>query len=217
MPLLLCDLDDTLVDRGAAFARWAAEFAARARPGRRLRRLAVPRSTTRGFGPRPEFFVQIHERLALAQTVDELVADYYGRCPPAVPQRRRGTGRARVGTRARLVASRSSPTALTPSTTRSITPASSHSSTRGACRRPRVTASPTPACSSRGRTLRSHARRRVDDRRQPRCRHRRGERRRHPQRVAPARPARGRAAIFAPTHVADSFPEAVEMVLSAHA
>jgi putative hydrolase of the HAD superfamily len=74
--LLLCDLDDTLVDRGAAFARWAAGFAARHDQEDEFVAW-LSEIDDSGFGPRPEFFVQIHERLGLTQTVDEFVADYY--------------------------------------------------------------------------------------------------------------------------------------------
>jgi len=76
LPVLLCDLDDTLVDRGAAFARWAAEFAAQHGQSDDFVEWLFEIDDA-GFGPRPEFFVSIHERLALAQTVDELIADYY--------------------------------------------------------------------------------------------------------------------------------------------
>ena len=76
MPLLLCDLDDTLVDRGAAFARWAAAFAARHDQDQAFVDW-LSEIDGAGFGPRPEFFVHIHERLGLAQTVDQFVADYY--------------------------------------------------------------------------------------------------------------------------------------------
>jgi len=76
LPLLLCDLDDTLVDRGAAFARWAAEFAAQHGQDEAFAAWLVEIDGA-GFGPRPEFFVRIHERLGSVQTLDEFVADYY--------------------------------------------------------------------------------------------------------------------------------------------
>jgi putative hydrolase of the HAD superfamily len=74
--LLLCDLDNTLVDRGAAFRRWATAFAAGHGHGDELVAWLVEIDGD-GFGPRPEFFVRIHERLGLASSVDDLVADYY--------------------------------------------------------------------------------------------------------------------------------------------
>jgi putative hydrolase of the HAD superfamily len=76
LPLLLCDLDDTLVDRGAAFARWAAEFAARHGQDEAFAEWLAEIDGA-GFGPRPEFFVRIHEQLGSTQTLDEFVADYY--------------------------------------------------------------------------------------------------------------------------------------------
>lgn len=76
MGLLLCDLDDTLVDRRAAFGRWAESFAAV--HGQDDDFVAWLREIDGdGFGPRPEFFVLIHERLALAGSLDDFVAAYY--------------------------------------------------------------------------------------------------------------------------------------------
>ena len=76
MPLLLCDLDNTLVDRSAAFRRWAVEFAARQRQDDGFVDW-LSEIDDDGFGARPEFFVSIHERLGLVETLDELIADYY--------------------------------------------------------------------------------------------------------------------------------------------
>lgn len=76
MPLLLCDLDDTLVDRGAAFARWAVDFAARHGQDDDFVAWLIEIDDS-ALGPRPEFFISIHERLQLAETLDELIADYY--------------------------------------------------------------------------------------------------------------------------------------------
>jgi putative hydrolase of the HAD superfamily len=73
--LLLCDLDNTLVDRGAAFRRWATAFAAA--HGQDDAFVAwLEEIDGSGFGPRPEFFVLIHERLALGGSVDDVVTGY---------------------------------------------------------------------------------------------------------------------------------------------
>lgn len=75
MPLLLCDLDNTLVDRRAAFHRWAVEFAARHDQDDGFVEW-LSEIDADGFGPRPEFFVDIHTRLGLTETLDEFTAEY---------------------------------------------------------------------------------------------------------------------------------------------
>jgi putative hydrolase of the HAD superfamily len=76
LPLLLCDLDDTIVDRGAAFGRWAVDFAAQHHQGDDFVAW-LEEIDDSALGPRPEFFVSIRDRLELAATLDELTADYY--------------------------------------------------------------------------------------------------------------------------------------------
>jgi putative hydrolase of the HAD superfamily len=76
MGLLCCDLDNTLVDRAAAFRRWATAFAARHEQGEELVDWLVEIDGD-GFGPRPDFYVLVRERVGITVPVNELVADYY--------------------------------------------------------------------------------------------------------------------------------------------
>ncbi|MEU5862887.1 MULTISPECIES: HAD family hydrolase [unclassified Nonomuraea] len=79
-PLALFDLDNTLIDRLAAFRLWAAEFAA----GRGLGPDAVNRLVrldADGSVPMDLFFARVRERFALAEPVEELWRDYRARLP----------------------------------------------------------------------------------------------------------------------------------------
>ena len=77
MPLLLCDLDDTLVDRGRVLDAWAAEFADLHDLGDDLAWPAwVADLDDGGMTPRDEFWSAIKGRLGLAQPVDDLVATW---------------------------------------------------------------------------------------------------------------------------------------------
>jgi putative hydrolase of the HAD superfamily len=88
-PLALFDLDNTLIDRASAFARWAADFAA----ARELSGAAVPwlvGADGDGNVARPEFFARVRERYGLADPVERLLAEYratyptYARARPEV-------------------------------------------------------------------------------------------------------------------------------------
>ncbi|GAA3861514.1 HAD family hydrolase [Streptomyces sedi] len=81
--LALFDLDDTLVDRGRGFARWAREFALSRGWGEREERwlLASDQEST---GGRREFFGRVREEFGLAESADELWAGYRSRMPDLV-------------------------------------------------------------------------------------------------------------------------------------
>jgi putative hydrolase of the HAD superfamily len=89
MPLLLCDFDDTLVDRTGTFERWAATY---------LTELGAPASDVnwllevdqRGLAHRPDVFGALIARYDLTDSVDALTDRYHRdffptfRCEPAV-------------------------------------------------------------------------------------------------------------------------------------
>jgi hypothetical protein len=64
VPLLLCDLDDTLVDRGRIFDTWAAEFAQMHGLNGDLAWLAALDGG--GITPREDFWAAVKGRLRLA-------------------------------------------------------------------------------------------------------------------------------------------------------
>src|SRR5882724_9182374 len=75
MPLLLIDLDDTLVDRRGCFERWAQAFAEE-----HGLKDAVPwlvEADERGLAPRHRFFERAQERFVLTDSVRDLVAAYH--------------------------------------------------------------------------------------------------------------------------------------------
>lgn len=81
--LALFDLDNTLIDRSSAFARWAADFAA----GHGLDPLAVPlllEADGDGFVPRAEFFARTRERFGLSEPASQLWAQYRATYPTYV-------------------------------------------------------------------------------------------------------------------------------------
>ncbi|WP_280664880.1 MULTISPECIES: HAD family hydrolase [unclassified Kitasatospora] len=87
--LALFDLDNTLADRSAAFARWATEFASRhgLDPGAVCWLTALDAD---GLRPKGEFFTAVRARFGLAASVEVLWAQYRRRhaelmrCEPAV-------------------------------------------------------------------------------------------------------------------------------------
>ena len=89
MALLLCDLDDTLVDRGRIFGQWVADFT---RPrGVSEHDLAwIDALDGGGMTPREDFFAALVQRLRLAVPVPELVDEWTRdfprryRCDPGV-------------------------------------------------------------------------------------------------------------------------------------
>jgi putative hydrolase of the HAD superfamily len=74
--LLLCDLDDTVLDRVSTFRVWARGFAAAHGQGDGFVAWLIERDG-RGYSPRAEFFAAIRQRLALTTPVEDLVADFY--------------------------------------------------------------------------------------------------------------------------------------------
>jgi HAD superfamily hydrolase (TIGR01509 family) len=88
MPLLLIDLDDTLIDRRAGFRRWAQDFCARHALGDSVDWLEdVDRF---GYTPRLEFLERARERFALADSAEELLEryrlEYPAYAPPPSPE-----------------------------------------------------------------------------------------------------------------------------------
>jgi putative hydrolase of the HAD superfamily len=75
MPLLLCDLDDTLVDRGRIFDLWADEFV-RAHGLTPSDRGWLSELDDSGMTERVTFWASIKTRVGLLAPVDELVADW---------------------------------------------------------------------------------------------------------------------------------------------
>lgn len=76
MPLLLTDLDDTLIDRVGAFRRWLVDFATRHRVDEE-HFAWVTALDNDGFVDRTAFFVEVRQRLCLAPAVDDLLAEYH--------------------------------------------------------------------------------------------------------------------------------------------
>jgi FMN phosphatase YigB (HAD superfamily) len=74
MPLLLADLDDTLIDRRAGFRRWAETFCTE--HGLENEVPWLERLDGFGYTPREEFHAAVRERFRLAKTVDQLAAAY---------------------------------------------------------------------------------------------------------------------------------------------
>lgn len=79
-PLVLVDLDNTLVDRAAAFRLWAEEFAARWGLGA----AAVPALIdldADGMLPKDQFFAEVAEQHGIRESVENLWASYRERHP----------------------------------------------------------------------------------------------------------------------------------------
>jgi putative hydrolase of the HAD superfamily len=73
---LLCDLDNTIIDRAAAFRAWATDFAT----GHGHDAVTVEWLVAMdgdGYGDRDAFFAGVRDRFGLAEPVEEIVADYY--------------------------------------------------------------------------------------------------------------------------------------------
>lgn len=75
MPLLLCDLDDTLVDRQETFRRWAAEVARHPCADEGFLDWLVAEDR-RGYRPREELMAALKARLGLVRSVEDLVSEF---------------------------------------------------------------------------------------------------------------------------------------------
>ncbi len=74
MPLLLVDLDDTLIDRRGSFRNWAHDFCERYGLGDQVAWLVE--LDRFGYTPRDELLTQVRDRFSLDRSVSELVAAY---------------------------------------------------------------------------------------------------------------------------------------------
>lgn len=84
-PLACFDLDNTLVDRQAAYLAWVGAFvAARCLPAAAFDRLVELDQD--GFASREEVFGPLREEFGLADSVAELIAAYRVEYPPCVPK-----------------------------------------------------------------------------------------------------------------------------------
>ena len=78
MPVLFCDLDDTLIERTAAFRSWIADFALRHDlEGAWGERIML--EDRRGFRSREELFAVAAEVTPARVSVDELIAEFHDR------------------------------------------------------------------------------------------------------------------------------------------
>ena len=76
MTLVLCDLDDTLVDRQSIFGDWAEAFLLEI--GREVAEASwLIELDARGSTPRDEFFEEVIERLLPGETVERLAERYF--------------------------------------------------------------------------------------------------------------------------------------------
>jgi FMN phosphatase YigB (HAD superfamily) len=75
VPLVLFDLDNTLIDRAASFRRWAARFAGACSLGPEDVAWLVATDED-GFADRPAFMAAVQQRYALPGSIDVLLADY---------------------------------------------------------------------------------------------------------------------------------------------
>lgn len=83
MPLLLCDLDDTLIDRAGTFVGWATTFVEiTGLPAAAV--LWFIEEDCDGFREREDLFAALKERFGVATSVDELVARFYREFPALV-------------------------------------------------------------------------------------------------------------------------------------
>ena len=80
MPVLFCDLDDTLIERTAAFRSWITDFAQR----HELERAWVDRimlEDQRGFRSREELFDVAAEITPTSVSIDDLIAEFHDLYP----------------------------------------------------------------------------------------------------------------------------------------
>ncbi len=83
MALLLCDLDDTLIDRAGAFRRWASDFIERhGLPDDELPWLLDVDDD--GYVNRPAYLAAVRERFGVPLTVERLIEEYHQLYPAFV-------------------------------------------------------------------------------------------------------------------------------------
>jgi putative hydrolase of the HAD superfamily len=75
VPLLLCDLDDTLIDRSAIIRDWANEFASAHALDNELAAWLILQDGD-GYRARDEMWTSIKERLGLDDPVEQLIREY---------------------------------------------------------------------------------------------------------------------------------------------
>jgi HAD superfamily hydrolase (TIGR01549 family) len=80
-PLALFDLDNTLIDRSAAFAAWADGFARRVGLGEYAPRWLID-ADGQGLASREQFFDTVRTRLSLSDSVEALIDQYHREYPP---------------------------------------------------------------------------------------------------------------------------------------
>ena len=76
MPLLLCDLDDTILDRAGAFVLWAETFADMWQLQADAHAWLVEQDRA-GYRPRPEFFASVRDVFHLPASVEDLLRAFY--------------------------------------------------------------------------------------------------------------------------------------------
>jgi putative hydrolase of the HAD superfamily len=98
VPLVMCDLDDTLIDRQAAFARWAAHLASQHADDADLLDWLIQQDQ-RGMRPRIDFLSKVRERCGLKDDAPHLVDQWERNFPASFtpdPRVHAALGRARV-------------------------------------------------------------------------------------------------------------------------
>ena len=82
--MVLFDLDNTLIDRVAAFRTWASTFVAERNLGGAAEMLWLERADQDGFKPRSAFFVEVRSRFDLRDPLPALLEAYGGDYPRCV-------------------------------------------------------------------------------------------------------------------------------------
>lgn len=80
MPLLMCDLDDTLVERGPVFRAWAESFVQRRQHAPELVEWIVEQDGG-GYRPRQDFLRAVADRVRLDEPLEAFVASYNDEFP----------------------------------------------------------------------------------------------------------------------------------------
>ncbi len=85
MPILYCDLDNTLVDRAAGYRAWAKRFVAEAGGGPAEVDLLLELDAD-GMAKRKRIFEEVRSRWGLSEPVDGLIKRYRQEYPPHLPR-----------------------------------------------------------------------------------------------------------------------------------